>query len=143
MLVSSENSESPSVGSIERSQQQQQQYQERQSILDIKPDHDAVLSHLKQEDEHSPQEDSQDSQQRTQQQEQQNHLQQVQQHHVNGNTSCNGTAVPTVEITEYSPEWAYPEVRIPSKLFNDGIGSDLLNLRECFLQSDMNWNFKP
>lgn len=113
MLVNSENSESPSGASMEHShqqqQQQQQQYQEHPSILDIKPDHDAVLSHLKQEDDHSGQEERADSQQQRTQQQEQQHLQQVQ-HHLNGNANSNDNVVPSVEITEYSPEWAYPEV---------------------------------
>lgn len=98
MMVNSENSESPSGGSIELAHQQPQ-YQEHTPLLEIKPDHDAVLSHLKQE-EPSPLEENQ----------QQQHVQQLQPQHVNGNVSGNDTSLPSVEITEYSPEWAYPEV---------------------------------
>ncbi|XP_052124289.1 calmodulin-binding transcription activator 1 isoform X3 [Frankliniella occidentalis] len=120
LMVNSENSESPSAASMDHSHQHaQSQYQEH-PLLDIKPEHDAVLSQLKQEEDHSPSEDNQDSQQQQQQQQQQHqqqmhqqehqqqHVQHVHEHHMNGNNS-NETGLPSVEITEYSPEWAYPE----------------------------------
>ncbi|KAK3913293.1 Calmodulin-binding transcription activator 1, partial [Frankliniella fusca] len=120
MMVNSENSESPSAGSMDHNHQHTQpQYQEH-ALLDIKPDHDAVLSQLKQEDDHSTSEENQDSQQQRQQQqeqeqqpqmhqqEQQQQQQQVHEHQINGN-STNDAGLPSVEITEYSPEWAYPE----------------------------------
>lgn len=95
-MVNSENSESPSGGSIELSQQQPQ-YQEHTPLIEIKPEQDAVLSHLKQE-EPSPSEENQQQ------------LQQLQPQHINGNVNSSETSLPSVEITEYSPEWAYPEV---------------------------------
>lgn len=91
-------------------QQSQPQYQDHPSLLEIKPDHDAVLSQLKQEEELSPLEENQDSQQQQQMQQQQ--LQQLQQQHMNGNINSCETSLPSVEITEYSPEWAYPEVSV-------------------------------
>ncbi|XP_034241872.1 calmodulin-binding transcription activator 1 isoform X4 [Thrips palmi] len=96
IMINSENSESPSVGSIELTHQQPQ-YQEQTTLLEIKPDHDAVLSHLKQE-EPSPLEENQQQQ-----------LQQLQPQQINGNVNSSETSLPSVEITEYSPEWAYPE----------------------------------
>lgn len=85
-------------------------------MLEVKSDHDAVLGQLKQEDICSPSQENQDSQQHHLQQQDQ-HLQQLQQdqqqqrQHMPQSAANTDTVLSTVEITEYSPEWAYPDVR--------------------------------